>query len=374
MLDRSILLRASALLLLAAVAQPPTARAGAYMFAGSANGVGIVTHPNGYTGAGGTLTVTVCIDPAAADAADMVIPTENVVRTFNARQVSSQNLVTGAGNDVPPTAFDWESLLLHEMGHCVGAAHPHLGSESGLGSPSSEYVRSTSGGDAAFDLDDGADNVIGTPDDQRDDDVNLSWFRKNSNHPFAALPAAIDSNNWSRNLADLPAGHSYASGASSEVATTLGLPNLEAVMHQVQTNDEAQRELTADDWAVLRYAESGLDETANSSDDYTLQLDYVGMGTACDIVITSVTTGFGQCTIGGTFLNATHVAITTASLRYNENFEWYFNPVSNEGNFLPAVPGLSGRPLAFGAFALALLGAAVLRQASRPAQGRPTSG
>lgn len=344
-----------------------SARGGAFMFANPTNGVSIVTHPNGYTGTGGVLTVTVCIDPAAANAASMVMPTENVVRTYNARRVSSRNIRTGGNNDVPSSAYDWESLLLHEMGHCTGIAHPHLGTESGLGQPSSEYVRATQGADAAYDLNDGADNVIGTPDDLRDDDVNLNWFRKNVNQPFAALPASIDASNWSRNLADLPGGHNFASGASSEVATALGYTDLEAVMHQVQFNDEAQRELTADDWAMLRYAESGLDSTAGNSDDYTMQLDYVGQTTSCDIVIRSEASGFGRCSVGGTFLSATHVAITTANLYYNSGFNWYFNPHSNEGTFVPPVPGLHGPSLALAALLLGGLGGAALRWQRRRA-------
>ncbi len=44
---------------------PDGARAGAFIFAGESNGVDLITHPTTYTGTGGVISVTVCIDPAS---------------------------------------------------------------------------------------------------------------------------------------------------------------------------------------------------------------------------------------------------------------------------------------------------------------------
>ena len=47
---------------------PAPARGGVYIFAGDSNGLDVVTHPKGYTGTGGPLSVSVCIDPASPNA------------------------------------------------------------------------------------------------------------------------------------------------------------------------------------------------------------------------------------------------------------------------------------------------------------------
>ncbi len=58
---RAALVTAAAVVLVAAT--PHDAAAGAYIFAGETSPA-LVTHPSGYTGAGGVVTVTLCIDPA----------------------------------------------------------------------------------------------------------------------------------------------------------------------------------------------------------------------------------------------------------------------------------------------------------------------
>ena len=60
------------LALAAALAASPALQAGAYIFAGESNGVDVITHPTGYTGSGGTLSLGVCIDPASQRAEDLV--------------------------------------------------------------------------------------------------------------------------------------------------------------------------------------------------------------------------------------------------------------------------------------------------------------
>ncbi len=106
-----------------------------------------------------------------------------------------------------------------------------------------------------------ADGISGSSDDIRDDDDNLHWFRKSNNNPFT-IAATVDASTYSRNLGDLPGGHSFAANADRTVGTLLGaVANTEAVMQQGTYIDEAQRTLGHDDVATLRYAMSGINES-----------------------------------------------------------------------------------------------------------------
>ncbi len=136
---------------------------------------------------------------------------------------------------------------------------------------------------------------------------------------------------YTRDLANMPGGHTYPANAGRAVGTLLGAPDTEAVMQQGQGSDEDQRALQSDDVATLMFGGTGLDETVGGGDDYTIKLVYAGMTTACDIVAKSDTiTSFASCAFGGVFLTPdfTHIAITSGTFRYNPNaVTWYFNPV-----------------------------------------------
>jgi len=343
---------------------PMPSRGGAFLFAGETYGIEIVTHPTGYDGTGGPLGVSVCIDPEATDAATMETPVQNAVNTFNARMPRTGNVLLGSSNDVPAGRFDFESVMLHELGHCLGLSHPNLGSESGLSGSNTDFTRSTDGANEGFDLDVGADARIGSADDVRPDDVGLNYFRMSNNDPFS-LAETVDATTYSRAAADLPGTDLFASGASREIAADLGLSDTEAVMHQGQYSDEAQRDLGHDDVATLRYAESGLDEAAGTADDYSLTLEYAGLTGDCDIVIESRSSGsFARCSVGGTFRSATHLSITTALLTYNTSYNWHFNEVPNA----PAeVPALSRTGVLAAAFAIVSAGLAGLLRRRRRA-------
>ncbi|RMG57904.1 MAG: hypothetical protein D6722_24225 [Bacteroidetes bacterium] len=91
-----------ALLTLALIYLPQNAAlAFAYIFAGEGNGVDVVTHPIGYNGTGGPLTITVGIDPTSTFAADMVVPVQNVLPVMNALTPTTGNLLLGAANSIP---------------------------------------------------------------------------------------------------------------------------------------------------------------------------------------------------------------------------------------------------------------------------------
>ena len=102
--DRMPLLRNAAVVLAAAAAigtwQAPRLYSWAYLFAGDRYGVHLVAYPPGYMGAGGTLRVTVGIDPASPHAREMVPSVRNIVATFNALRPTTGNLALGADNDV----------------------------------------------------------------------------------------------------------------------------------------------------------------------------------------------------------------------------------------------------------------------------------
>lgn len=317
------------------------ADAAAFVFAGEANGIDIVTHVKGYVGTGGNVHLTVGIDPTSANAASMVIPTQNVINTFNGLQPTTGNFTFTA--NVPSNRYDFESVLLHEMGHALGLAHCNAASESGLTQESTNYTKASdgngSGSDnetAQFSLDDGADNIIGSADDVRGDDLNLNWFNRSTNNP-GSFPAEIDHDTYSRDTADLPGSHPFAANADRSVLAVLGVANTESVMNQGTFNGEAKRTLHAEDVAALRIAMAGLDENQGTSDDYTFSLSYAGLTAAADIVIDfdAAQTNFAVTLTNGTEIvpDSNHIQLTGTIPIYFEPAPglggWFFNQVPN---------------------------------------------
>ncbi len=304
--------------------------AGAFIFAGESNGIDIITHPPNYTGAGGEVTVSVCIDPASADAAAMEIPVKNIVSVINGFVPMSPNLLFGGNNDIPAGQYDFESLTLHEFGHCLSLAHPNQGVKTGVSGGDTNATQSTNGVDNVYNFNAGTDTVDGSSDDIRGDDVNLHYFVTGTNNPFL-LPAKADSINYTRDVTNMPVGHTFPGNAGRSVGPPVSAPDTEAVMQQGMGSDEDQRGLQNDDVATLMLGGTGLDEVVGGGDDYTIKLVYAGLTTSCDIVAKSDTsTSFASCAVGGSFLTSdlTHVRITSGIFRYNPTaVTWYFNPV-----------------------------------------------
>lgn len=299
------------------------ANAFAYLFAGDGVGLDIVTHAKGYTGSGGALTVTVGIDPTSSFATQMVIPTQNVVNTWNGLLPTTGNLGTG----ISTGQVDYETVLLHEMGHAIGLHHVNIGGSAG----NQNYTASTDGPNNAFDVSPGPDGIIGSADDVRGDDGNLNYFRVADNNPFATNLGVVDSTTYSRDLADLPAGDAYSANADRNVAAALGFADTEGVMQQGSFFGETQRALGADDVAGVLYAQSGVDGIAGTEDDYILTLDFLGITGSADILIDfdNAQTAFAVTNAGGSFLTADHVVITSASIFFNTGYNWYFNQQSS---------------------------------------------
>ncbi|SES82195.1 hypothetical protein SAMN05216326_104121 [Nitrosomonas marina] len=302
------------------------AEAGVFEFVSDDDEIDIITHPTGYTGIGGELIVTVGIAPLSPHADEMEIPVQNVIQTWNQLVPTTGNIKID-GNTVPRRMFDFESVALHELGHCIGLGHPNLGSESGLTGEEKDYTKAVSGDNDRFDLDRGMDGIIGSEDDLRGDDINLHWFNMENNNPFL-LAEVVDKTTYSLVLEDLPPGHRFAANGDRFVSLLLGYGNTESVMQQGILLGEARRSLVADDVATLRLAMSGLDRLAGTSDDYTLTLQYAGMTDTADIVLNfDNKTAFAACSITGVFINDKHVAIQQGQISFNTGYQWFFNPV-----------------------------------------------
>lgn len=309
---------------------PGMAYAGAFIFADESS-PNRITHPSGYIGIGGVLDVEVCIDATAADAGDMEISIKNIVAQLNGMTAVTPNLFFGVENNIPADAVDFESLVLHELGHCTGLDHPNLGDQDGVSGSDTDYTSTGDGANDTFSFDSGADTVIGSKDDQRDDDQNLHWFRKGVNNPFLEV-VSPQSSNYSRDVADLPVSDAFVANAGRDVGALLGFANTEAVMQQGQYYDEDQRSLQADDVATYKMGMTGLDETASTADDYTINMVYGGIKadtSNCDIVIESTTSGFGACSISGSSGDGIHFRITSATFSYNSELNWFFNDILN---------------------------------------------
>lgn len=320
---------------------PPKADAFAFSFASTLD-ANIVAHPRGYNGTGGLVTVTVGIDATSMDkgvsnTALMATSVQNVVNTWNRLIPTTGNLIQDFTN-IPVGAIDFETVLLHEMGHALGLAHPNMGSNSIL---NSDYTFSLRGPNNVYEFAAGVDGVVGTRDDVRGDDVNLNYFRTSGtaadqNNPFT-IDSVVDSTTYSRDLADLPAGDLYSATSSRQNASTLGLipDNTEAVLNQGSANNEIQRTLGHDDVAGLRYAQSGIDSIAGTADDYTLQLNYIGtvdVGGA-DIVIDfdNSKTNFAAAQTGGSIISVgahADIQLTAGSIFFNDSANWHYNQVA----------------------------------------------
>ncbi len=287
----------------------------------------VITHPSGYTGVGGVLFVTIGIAPNSANRFEMMVPLLNAINTWNELTPTLRNVVAAADNNVLPGQFDFESVLLHELGHCIGLSHPHLASESGLLDEERNYTTTTRGADGVYNLDPGADGIIGSHDDQRGDDVNLHWFRKNINNPFTIAPR-VDTTTYSRDLYDLPSGHLFVANGNLGTASLLGLANSEAVMQQGISAGETRRSLSTDDVATLRLAMSGFDGIAGTNDDYTVALEFVGHTDNADIVLNfdNSQTTFAACAI--TAIESPqpgHFVINKGNIFFRDDIAWFFN-------------------------------------------------
>lgn len=283
-----------------------------------------VTFPKGYTGSQSVVTVDVCIVPGSPNAELMEPAIQNSVAVWNNRVSSSANL---RSTQLAAGLYDFESLALHEIGHCIGLGHPNLG--FGAGGGNENFTQSMSGADGVLSLQAGVDGIAGTADDNREDDRNTHYFHSKSNNPFFE-PEIIDATTYSNDVASLPVGDLFSSNASRDasVLPRYSTPFSEAVMQQGAFESEVQRTLAHDDVSTLRYAMSGLDKRQGTADDYDVVMNYAGISASeeCGISVAmdASKTGFAVCNVIPKFMG-TDLGIADAKVFFNPNINWYYN-------------------------------------------------
>ena len=110
------------------------------------NNQDFILHPTGYLGSGTSLTVNLCIVPGTPNADNMVIPIANIAARMTDKIGKAGNLSSGDGGDtVPFSSWDFESIALHEVGHCLGLGHVNAASESGLSGVDQDYTKAAAG-------------------------------------------------------------------------------------------------------------------------------------------------------------------------------------------------------------------------------------
>ena len=144
-----------------------SAIAGTFLFAEDSETADVITHPQGYRGQGTNLIITVGISPSSLHGTEITLPIQNAITTWNQLIPTLGNVVND--EKIPFNHFDFESVVLHELGHCLGLAHPNLSSESGLSGVNRNYTQTTRGSKNRYDLNSGNDGVAGSNDDSRGD-------------------------------------------------------------------------------------------------------------------------------------------------------------------------------------------------------------
>ena len=316
---------------------PLAANAGLFLFVESQQNPLLITHPTGYTGGNNQhLEISVCIHPNSESKSDLEIPVQNSITVWNQLEPTLGNVIR-PNPEMDVSEFDVESVILHEIGHCIGLAHPNLATESGLSEFKDrsfakalpEFPTESDPVDR-YNLDAGADGVIGTRDDLRGGDENLNWFQSGINDPFS-MPSVIDASTYTVDIANLPQSgdHEYVEIAGIDVWEERGLPNTAAVMFQGIFNRETRRELNHDDAAMIRLGMSGTDRTQGTAKDYTYELQYGGIDDSCDITISMQGSSFGFCSVSATSagLPANHWRVVSANIEVGSTSEinWHFN-------------------------------------------------
>lgn len=307
-------------------------------FVDFANGQNRVVHGGSYNGTGGEIQVSVCLDPGALPlSGDPTQAIRNVAAAFNQLTPTIGNIANH-----PDGGADFESVLLHEIGHCIGMDHMALGpSETNSTAALNYYANVFRGANGVFNVDAGADGVRGSRDDIRGDDVNRNWFRKNTNNPFEIPPATVDRNTYSTSLLDLPGGHNFVENSTSFGPCNGGQPNTSGLrgiaptqntMFPVLCTNNVIRRLAPDDVATLRIARAGRDGIQGTADDYTLRLNYIGQSSNCNIKIRFTNTaGFAFCQTQASGAPNGDFAVTSATTEFQNTVNWFYNQVPGGG-------------------------------------------
>ena len=316
--------------------------------------LGKVTHDKNYNGVGGEIVVNVCLDPTAMPiSGDPVQATENAIAEFNRFEPTLGNVTNAVAAGVPGGQVDYQSIVTHEIGHCIGLDHNVLGpseaacSLGNAGSCNSSptiFFTNALPNLGGLTTDDGLDNVRATGDDIRGDDSSLHWHRSGANNPFE-IPAVADRTNHVQNL-PYAVGDTFAEAATAFSPCTLGglasntsaangQPATSSIMAPILCTNNVVRDLAPDDHTTFRIARAGFDNTAGTADDYTVRLAFQGTNqVGCDLRIRFPSGGGFFC---GTSLfdrpngdqsvgdNDTGQPYGTINLQRETN--WFFNQV-----------------------------------------------
>lgn len=344
-----------------------------------------VVHPTGYNGTGANLPINICLDPAQLPpTGDPAQAIRNAIAEFNRMQGQTGNVAVQS-----PGLNDFESVLVHEVGHCVGMGHTVYGPSEQADSGSQFYANASAGGNGVFNVDAGADGVRATRDDARSDDINRNWFRNGVNDPWAALPAVVDRTNYGVALANLPGGHVFVEVASAftgcvgtqvDSSTLRGQPPTQNVMWPILCVARRLRTLSLGDVAMLRIARAGVDGQQGTADDYTTTLNYIGQASSCNVIIRfNTSTGYANCSVSATLGGGlgSDIAITTGVMNFNSSVNWHYNQTDTTGAVVNVGPTISANTPASGsttAMAGGSVGALVTSNISLNAAGGSGSG
>ena len=309
-----------------------------------------VTHPLGYDGSGGTIELTVCVNPQ-----DPVLigPTQSVLATWAALVPATSQcrncLTVEEPEPAPPVPYHAETALLHELGHCAMAlGHPNLEYDP----PGGQDVREITSYSMSYDgssigVSSGPDGIRGSLDDSQDAAgggiaTSVHWFRRSDNNPVVVDGTMIDTTTYSRSITTgLPGGHGWAASANKTVSASLGRPDTQSVMYSAGARLMRYTGLTADDVNMVKMARTGVDQMAGTADDYTVDLRYVADCAGADIVVefsADLSSGtIGACLADRTFsfpptnpMLHRHYSLripstlTSLKVQLNEALEWDF--------------------------------------------------
>lgn len=321
-----------------------------------------VAHAGNYSGVGGVRNVSVCLDPAFPPSGQPLSIAEqsvrNAVAEFN-RQVGTAGNVESAalGGVTPAGRPDFESVLIHELGHCQGLDHTvlgpgELGCSTGSGGTCASnpafFAVISNPNNGGYNVVPGANGDPAARETARGDDINRHWFRSGVNNPFEVPPAVVDRGSHTVSTLALPPGHLFAEAAtafttcaqsgSTDTSSLRGQPATQAVIFPIICTANVLRKLSWDEITTFRIARAGNDGVQNTADDYSVQLAYAGQTNVCDIRIRfSDAGGFANCAVGATG-SGSNVRITSAVANFQPT-GWFFNQMDTTGAG-PTVPSI----------------------------------
>lgn len=97
-------------------------QSGAYRFAGDTFGLDVITHPQGYTGTGGPLNISVAIDPTSPNASSMETSVENIVNTVDVAGGSEHRGGDAAGYELRRGAANPQPRRCGDVAHRDGGS------------------------------------------------------------------------------------------------------------------------------------------------------------------------------------------------------------------------------------------------------------